>query len=134
MPPTFSGPFPILTVPDLPSTVRFYRRCFGFAPGYRWPAEATLDETEFIVVRLGGHEVGFGRAAASDAGHDWSGIQLSIRVDDIHEAWDWVMRHGATAIEPPVQQPWDEWSAFVADPNGIRVMLYAPVQATRASD
>ena len=130
MQPSFSEPFPILSVRDLPQTVAFYQDCFGFAVGYQWPPDAPVEEVEFIVLQLGEHAVGFGKETSVSERVTWSGIQLCIRVDDVHQAWDWLMQRQATSVESPMRQPWDEWSAVVADPNGIRVMLYAPMATT----
>ena len=127
--PTFQEPFPIFTVQDLPSTVDFYRAGFGFESRYRYPADAAMEDIEFIVLDLGGHSIALGRHPAEAPLSDdvLSGVQLCLKVDDIHAAWEWLLSHGATAIEVPKQERWDEWSAFVADPAGLRVMIYAPI-------
>ena len=46
---------------------------------------------------------------------------------DIHAAWEWVLDQGETAATSPVEERWNEWSAFLADPSGLRIMLYARI-------
>lgn len=52
---------------------------------------------------------------------------FGFEVTDIHTAWDVVMEHGAAPITPSAQERWNEWSAFLADPSGLRIMLYARI-------
>lgn len=112
------------TVPDLPASIAFFRNALGFAAGYQWPADANAEDVEFIVLTLAGASVGLGRG---EPGVAPSGAQLCIEVEDIHAAWAWALAHGATAITPPTQERWNEWSAFLDDPSGLRVMLYARI-------
>lgn len=122
--PGFRGPFPIFTVSDLPRSLAFFRDAFGFTAGYQWPSDAETSAIEFIVLSLDGASVGLGRGEADATP---SGAQLCIEVTDIHTAWDVVMEHGAAPITPPAQERWNEWSAFLADPSGLRIMLYARI-------
>lgn len=122
--PVFRGPFPIFTVSDLPRSLTFFHDAFGFVSGYQWPADARPREIEFVVVSLDGASVGLGRGEPDSVP---SGAQLCIEVSDIHAAWNVVMGHGATPITPPARERWNEWSAFIADPSGLRIMLYARI-------
>lgn len=122
--PVFQGPFPIFTVGDLPASIAFFRDAFGFETGYRWPPDAESGDVEFVVLSLDGSSVGLGRGEADVVP---SGAQLCIEVEDIPAAWAWALAHSATPITPPAQERWNEWSAFLADPSGPRIMLYARI-------
>lgn len=120
--PGFRGPFPIFTVSDLLASIAFFRDALGFEAGYQWPSDAETSAIEFIVLSLDGASVGLGRG---EAGATPSGAQLCVEVTDIHDAWGWTLARGATPITPPAQEQWNEWSAFLTDPSGLRIMLYA---------
>jgi catechol 2,3-dioxygenase-like lactoylglutathione lyase family enzyme len=122
--PAFRGPFPIFAVADLPASIAFFRDALGCEAGYRWPADAEAEDVEFIVLTIDGASVGLGRGEPGTAP---AGAQLCIEVEDIHAAWAWALEHGATAVTPPAPERWDEWSAFLADPSGLRIMLYARI-------
>lgn len=122
--PSFRGPFPIFTVSDMPRSLAFFREALGFEAGYQWPPDAGTNTVEFIVLSFDGASVGLGRGESNAVP---SGAQLCLEVTDIHAAWEWVLAHGGTAVTPPVQERWNEWSAFLADPSGLRIMLYARI-------
>jgi len=129
--PRFREPVPIFTLRDLPRSIAFFRK----AVGYRWPAEGPLDEVAFIVLALGGNSVGPGRnpsaappPASADEPLEQQPVQLCLEVDDIHAAWDWALTHDARAVTPPRTEQWNEWSAFLDDPSGIRIMLFSPLR------
>lgn len=112
------------TVPDLPASIAFFRNALGLAAGYQWPPDAGTNAIEFIVLTLDGASVGLGRGEPGTAP---SSAQLCIEVEDIHAAWEWVLARGGTAVTSPVRERWNEWSAFRADPSGLRIMLYARI-------
>lgn len=128
--PDFRDPFPIFTVPDLPRSIAFFRDALGFEIGYRWPADGPLDDVAFLVLSLGGSSVGLGRKISAEDEPAIEGeppVQLCLEVDDIHAAWNWVLAYGARPVTPPRVEEWNEWSAFLDDPSGIRIMLYARI-------
>ena len=39
----------------------------------------------------------------------------------------WLAARGVPVLDPPADQPWGERMAWIADPDGYRIMLYAPL-------
>lgn len=55
-------------------------------------------------------------------------VQLCLEADAVHAAWNWVLAHGARSVTPPRIEEWNEWSACLDDPSGIRIMLFSPLR------
>ena len=76
----FTEAFPIVTVPDLPETVAFYRDLLGFRESYRFPAEG---EPRFVTLKLGTSELGLG---ADEASGPAAGYALCVYAVDCDRA------------------------------------------------
>lgn len=118
----FTEAFPIVTTPDLPRLIAFYRDVVGFELTYRFPDAGA---PEFVALRLGSSELGL--AANPEAGgpadsHRW---ELCVYADDCDAAVGALRTGGATVTEEPVDQPWGERSARVTDPDGNRLLVLA---------
>jgi len=116
----FTEAFPIVTTTDLPRLITFYRDVVGFELTYRFPEDG---EPEFVALRLGNSELGL--AADPHAGDPalsrrW---ELCVYADDCDAAVEALRSGGATVTEAPVDQPWGERSARVADPDGNRMLV-----------
>jgi lactoylglutathione lyase len=117
--------FPMLSAVDLAASVVFYRDVLGGTESYRFPD----DDPVFVTLRLGDSEIGLGgvtdaplhgQAQRPAAGHR---VELCVYVEDVDEAVDAAGAAGAPVILEPVDQPWGERVAYVADPDGNLVML-----------
>ncbi|MGQ5260799.1 VOC family protein [Micromonospora sp. ZYX-F-536] len=116
----FTEAFPIVTTPDLPRLIAFYRDVVGFEQTYRFPDEG---DPEFVALRLGNSELGLAadpKAGGPSAALRW---ELCVYADDCDEAVDVLRAAGATVTEEPVDQPWGERSARVTDPDGNRLLV-----------
>ncbi|WCN81618.1 VOC family protein [Micromonospora sp. LH3U1] len=116
----FTEAFPIVTTPDLPRLIAFYRDVVGFELIYRFPDDG---EPEFVALRLGNSELGL--AADPEAGtpahaHRW---ELCVYADDCDTAVNALRSGGATVTEEPIDQPWGERSARVTDPDGNHLLV-----------
>jgi lactoylglutathione lyase len=120
--------FPIIYVEDVAASLAFYRDLLGFAETFRFPETG---DPEFV----GLSNVALARASDGQTGshgqpmHPRSGQQfeLCVYVDDVDAAVDELRSHGAPVLVEPVDQPWGERMAYVADPTGHPVMLCAKV-------
>jgi lactoylglutathione lyase len=119
--------FPMLSAGDLAGSIAFYRDLLGGVEEYRFPE----DDPVFVTLRLGESEVGIG--ALSDApvhgmaqrpasGHR---IELCVYVGDVDATVDAARAADVPVVLEPVDQPWGERIAYVADPDGNLVMLTA---------
>jgi lactoylglutathione lyase len=121
----FDELFPILTTPDLPGALRFYRDLLGGTVTYQFPPEG---EPDYVAVQLGRSHLGIGRQdQPGDLTNDR--ITLWAYTDDCDAAVDTLRTAGVSVLQEPADQPWGERMATVTDPDGNRVIV-----ATRAPD
>ena len=131
---TYSMPHPIVYTEDLGRALRFYRDGLGFEQMYQFPPEG---EAVFVGMALDGRELSLGDISAPDAegahglplrpvsGHRF---ELCIYASDVDAAMEELRAAGAEVLKEPVDQPWGERMAYVADPDGNPVMICAPLE------
>ena len=117
--PMFTEAFPIVTVPDLPTAVSFYRDLLGFAVAYEFPPEG---DPQFVTLKLGSSELGLG---AGDVAGPLAGYTLCVYTDDCDRAVATLRAAGTPVTEEPSDTPWGERMARVADPAGNDVLIVA---------
>jgi lactoylglutathione lyase len=125
----FHEAFPIIHADDVDRLVAFYADAFGFELGYRFPGEGAI---EYAFMRLRPLGIGIGRYPDTDATRDAvpparPGFELWIYANDVDAAVERVCNAGATLLERATDRPWGERVAFVADPEGHRIHIGAPL-------
>jgi uncharacterized glyoxalase superfamily protein PhnB len=113
-----SGAFPMISVDDLSSAVRFYEQ-LGFRETYRFPE----DDPAFVTMERDGSTIGIGAGRADGV----DPFAMWVYVDDVDQSFAALLEAGSTVIEPPEDRPWGERVACVLDPAAIRVYLGAPL-------
>ena len=131
----FRDLFTIVYSLDVPRLAAFYSDGFGFAPDFRWPTEPD-SPAEFVVLKLGSHALGIGRANApalhgrpTSATGPATTFELCLEADDVDLAVERLLGLGAALLVPPSDQPWHERMAYVADPEGRPIHLFAKLAA-----
>ena len=121
----FDEMFPILTTPDLGRCLHFYRDLLGGTVTYRFPEEG---DPTYVAVRIGQSHLGLGR---QDEQGDLANERVTLWVysDDCDAGLERLRAGGAPVLQEPVDQPWGERMAAVADPDGNRVII-----ASRGTD
>ena len=122
--------FPIVYCEDLPRTLAFYRDVLGFEVGYAFPTEG---EPGFVSLKLGGSELALANVAGQDTGTHGLPVrpigghrfELCLHAEDVDAAVTALRAAGVPVLLDPVDQPWGERLAYVEDPEGNPVMLYA---------
>jgi lactoylglutathione lyase len=118
--------FPILTTPDLSRALAFYRDGLDGEITYRFPADG---EPQYLSLRFGASSLGIAAQPADSPPSSQSGVAgpfaLWAYVDDCDATVERLRAAGVPVLEPPVDQPWGERMATVADPDGNRVMVAA---------
>ncbi len=114
----FTEAFPIVTVPNLPETVRFYRDLLGFRESYRFPADG---DPQFVTLKLGGSELGLALGDAQPA----AGYALCVYAGDCDAAVRRLRDAGTPITEEPSDTPWGERMARVTDPAGNEIVVVA---------
>lgn len=127
--------FPMLSAVDMSASVAFYRDLLGGTEEYRFPE----DDPVFVTLRLGESEIGIGgvgdaplhgRTQRPASGHR---IELCVYVQDVDEAVAAARAAGVEVLLEPVDQPWGERLAYLADPDGNLVMLTAEGESPAAN-
>jgi lactoylglutathione lyase len=118
----FQELFPILSTGDLPRALGFYRDLLGFEVTYQFPPEG---EPGYVALDLGRSHLGIGadQAAENEPTPDGGRFTLWVYADDCDAAVEHLRRHGVRVLAEPVDQPWGERMAEVADPDGNRVIV-----------
>ncbi len=127
---TVRAAFPMIYCEDLAATLDFYRERLGFAVDYAVPPEG---EPQFVAVKAGGSEIGLANVRGAETGSHGRRIrpvgghrfELCIEVADVDAAVGALREGGVPVLVEPADQPWGERMAYVADPEGTPVMLYA---------
>ncbi len=119
--------FPMLSCADLDRSLRFYGELLGAVETYRFPAEG---EPGYVALTFDdASEIGLGRLSDEPAhgipqrpasGHR---VELCVCVDDVDATYAAARASGFEVVSDPVDMPWGERTAWVADPDGNLVML-----------
>lgn len=125
--------FPMLSCADLPASLRFYGDLLGGRENYRFPAEG---DPQFVALTIGeSSEIGLGRLGEEPlhgrplrpaSGHR---IELCVYVDDVDATFAMAVEHRHPPARSPMDTPWGERVAWIADPDGNLVMLTCPAPA-----
>jgi lactoylglutathione lyase len=116
----FQGLFPILSTADLPRALGFYRDLLGFEVTYQFPADGA---PAYVALDLGSSHLGIGADPAAAPAGDARRFALWVYADDCDAAVEHLRGHGVRVLAEPVDQPWGERMAEVADPDGNRVIV-----------
>jgi lactoylglutathione lyase len=115
----FDEVFPILSTPDLPRALGFYRDLLGGTVTYRFPPEG---EPGYVALDLGSSHLGIG--AQDQPGELVNNrITLWVYAKDCDAAVDLLRAGGVRLVQEPVDQPWGERMATVLDPDGNPVIV-----------
>lgn len=115
-----------LTTDDFEKTVSFYRDGLGLDPGEVWTGNGN------------GHMLLAGRAALEifdpeyaagvdqiEVGERVSGqIRFAFEVEDLPQALERALKHGATLVNGPVLTPWNDFNVRIKSPDGLQITLF----------
>lgn len=116
----FTDVFPILTTPDMPRALGFYRDLLEGEIEYRFPPEG---DPGYVAMNIGGGHLGIGLSPDAEAGAGGQRFALWVYADSCDEAVERLRSGGATVTEEPSDQPWGERVARVLDPDGNEVIV-----------
>lgn len=127
--------FPILYTADLPKAVAFYRDLLGFRQTYQFPPEG---DSEFVGLEVEGGSLALAQAEPGQTGShgrpmhpgDRGSFELCMYTDDVDQTINHLRTNGVPVLVEPVDQPWGERMAYIADPDNRPVMICAqPAQS-----
>jgi len=126
--PTFKSHLYNLYTRDLEKSLRFYRDLLGFTETFRVPKEGSPDHVE---MELGPLELAVSTLEALKRDHGLTGGggpprgEVVFSVPDVDAAFAWICGRGATALSPPHDFATVLRGAWVGDPDGNPVQLFA---------
>lgn len=98
---------------DLAASRRFYRDVLGLAVYREFPGGEVYFLGNGLLEVSGG-----GSALPSPAG-----LELWLQVRDVHAEHDRLAALGVPVLRPPQREPWGLIEAWIADPDGVRIVL-----------
>jgi lactoylglutathione lyase len=118
----FQEMFPILSTPDLPRALAFYRDLLGATVSFQFPPTG---EPGYVGLDLGRSHLGIGAQDGASDGPDAKDQRFALWVycDDCDAAASKLRAAGVPVAEEPADQPWGERMATVTDPDGNRVII-----------
>jgi lactoylglutathione lyase len=116
----FETSFPILSTPDLPRAIAFYRDLLDGEITFQFPPEG---EPGYVAIHIGPSEIGIAHDPDVAAGAEHQRFALWVYADDCDAAVARLRDAGVTIVDPPADQPWGERVARVHDPDGNVVVI-----------
>jgi uncharacterized glyoxalase superfamily protein PhnB len=118
-------------VDDVPATVAFYGKAFGFRLRYMHPSSgyAELETGDTLLCFVGDAFVqGAGLLgsmvyAPNKADADPAAAQVAFVTDDMEADWARALAAGASIVKPPEAKPWGQTAGYLRDCNGVLVEL-----------
>ena len=123
----FTDSMPNLYIADMDAALRFYRDLLGFEQTYRYPASGPASHVE---LRLGASYVALSTAMAlRDHGlppaTQGQSFEIAIGTDDTELAVKTLRAAGVPVLREPFVGSVGRLVAYVMDPDGNRIHLYA---------
>lgn len=117
----FDQVFPIVSTPDVPRALRFWRDLLDGTVSFEFPGPD--GEPGYVGLELGSSHLGIGREPQREATLAVRAISLWVYADDCDAAIDRLREAGVSIVEEPADQPWGERIARVRDPDGNEVII-----------
>ena len=128
--------YTILYVADIEATLEFYRRAFGLDAGFVHPggdyAELATGDTRLAFAAHALAESLGKRSSRPDPAAP--AFVISLETDQVAADVDRALEAGATLVQAPRLEPWQQTTACVADPNGFVIEICSPVTARDATE
>ncbi|MEM6380606.1 MAG: VOC family protein [Bacteroidota bacterium] len=126
--------YTILYVEDVPKTINFYTKAFGFKEKFTTPEQdygeliSGLTTIAFANLELGrsNFKKGFMK---SNLEQDPFGIELAFTTSDVKKVMENAIDQGAVLLEEMVTKPWGQQVGYLRDLNGFIIEICTPIQS-----
>ena len=124
--------YTILYVKNVPATISFYEKAFGFerifiSPDNQYGELNTGSTTlSFANLELAHSNLRNGFAESDLAGKPF-GMEIGITTENVDETLKQAIAAGATLLEEPKPKPWGQIVAYVRDLDGFLVEICTPM-------
>jgi len=123
--------YTIIYVPDVPSTINFYKDAFNLAQSFlhesKQYGELNTGNTKLAFVSYSLAQSNGVKFIKNDLKGDAPGFEIALVTNDVKQAYQYAIKNGAISINEPVIKPWGQEVAYVRDLNGIIVELCSPM-------
>jgi len=124
--------YTILYVKDVPKTLEFYMKAFGFEQKILTPendyGEIVSGPTTLAFANLELGRSNFKKGfIESDLEHKPFGIELAFSTLEVDKLIKKSIDHGAVLLEPSVLKPWGQTVGYVRDINGFIIEICSPI-------
>ncbi len=125
--------YTILYVSDVPKTIEFYHKTFGFEQKLLTPEN---DYGEIIsgttTIAFANFELGnsnFKKGfTASTLSKEPFGIELAFTTSEVENVMQSAIQNGAIILEKSVTKPWGQKVGYLRDLNGFIIEICTPIQ------
>lgn len=120
----------IVYVQNVPQTIEFYEKAFGFSRKF-------IHENEYGELLTGDTTLAFACEKLRDRNDvetldnrlqsTPAGVEIAFVTDDVEKMFDRAVTQGALCYKKPEQKPWGQLVGYVRDINGFLVEICSPV-------
>ena len=123
--------YSILYVDDVPATLAFYEKAFGFETGF------LHDGKDYGELVTGDTKIAFsaksllrelGKSPA-DADPKAPSFELAFETENVASDYQRAIEAGASSVQEPTEMPWGQVISYVSDMNGFLIEICSPVGA-----
>ena len=124
--------YTILYVPDVPASLTFFEKAFGFqrkllVPTGDYGELSTGDTTlSFAHHALGDSHFPKGFVKANESTLPL-GMEIALATDDVSAAHLKALANGAKELCPPAKKPWGQTVSYLRAPDGCLIELCTPI-------
>ena len=126
--------YTILYVPDVPKTMEFYKKAFGFEQKFLTPENdygeliSGTTTIAFANLELGNSNFkkGFTESKLSKKPF---GIELAFTTSEVEKVMGIAIKSGAEQLAETVIKPWGQKVGYLRDLNGFIIEICTPIQS-----
>lgn len=123
--------YTILYVEDVPATLDFYKRAFGFKQRmlHEGGDYGELDTGETILSFSSLQLISELGKTPKKADISAPTFEIAFESDNVKDSLAQAVAAGATLIQDSREEPWGQTVSYVADPNGFLIEICSPVRS-----
>ena len=123
--------YSILYVDDVPATLTFYEKAFGFETGFLHEGKdygelVTGDTKIAFSAKSLMRELG---KSPADADPKVPSFELAFETENVADDYQRAIEAGASSVQEPTEMPWGQVISYVSDMNGFLIEICSPVGA-----
>lgn len=126
--------YTILYVKDVPKTMEFYKKSFGFEQKMLTP------ENDYGEIKSGITTLAFGNIELGESNFKKGfieskldnkpfGFELAFTTLNVEKTMESAIANGAILLEEPVTKPWGQQVGYLRDINGFIIEICTPIQS-----